>query len=199
MRVPVGGDEQASLFDDEDRLLDEDRTPAAARAVTPPVVAATDGSARPNPGHAAGAWYVDDGCWQAVAVEGVSTNNIGELTAIRALLEAVPADRPLHVVYDSTYAHSCVTTWVRGWSRGGRVPPEQWRTKAGEPVKNAELIAATVELLGGRTVTWSKVKSHTTLTSPEHVLNREADARASDVVAALAAGRPHEPGPGWTG
>lgn len=182
---------QGSLFDDD--------APEPARpAGGPPVVAATDGSARPNPGHAAGAWWVGPDCWQAVAVEGTSTNNIGELTAIRALLEAVPADRPLHVVYDSTYAQSCVTTWVRGWSRGGRVPPEQWRTKAGEPVKNAELIAATVELLRGRTVTWSKVKSHTTLTTTEHVLNREADARASDVVAALAAGRPHEPGPGWT-
>ena len=189
-------DGQPSLFDDAPAPAP--RAPAVApRTPRPPVVAATDGSARPNPGHAAGAWFVSTDCWEAVAVEGVSTNNIGELTAIRALLEAVPADRPLHVVYDSTYAHSCVTTWVRGWSRGGRVPPGQWRTKAGEPVKNADLIAATVDLLHGRTVTWSKVKSHTTLTTSEHVLNREADARASDVVAALAAGRPPAPGPGW--
>jgi hypothetical protein len=62
-------------------------------ATGPPVVAATDGSARPNPGHAAGAWYVSDGCWEAVAVAGTSTNNVGELVAIRALLEAVPPDR----------------------------------------------------------------------------------------------------------
>ncbi len=180
---------QGSLWDDE----------VPAPPSTLPVVAATDGSARPNPGHAAGAWYVGPDCWQAVGVEGTSTNNIGELTAIRALLEAVPPDRPLHVVYDSTYAQSCVTTWVRGWSRGGRVPPEQWRTKAGEPVKNAELIAATVELLRGRTVTWSKVKSHTTLTTTEHALNREADVLAAAAVAALAAGRPVDGGPGWTG
>ena len=184
--------EQGSLFDDEVAVTAPPRSVAA-----PPVVAATDGSARPNPGHAAGAWFVSEDCWQAVAVEGVSTNNIGELTAIRALLEAVPADRALHVVYDSTYAHSCVTTWVRGWSRGGRVPPGQWRTKAGEPVKNADLIAATALLLHGRTVTWSKVKSHTTLMTSEHVLNRAADGRASAVVAALAAGRAHDAGPGW--
>ena len=192
MRRPAPGDEQGSLFEDE---APEAGVPGPAG---PPVVAATDGSARPNPGHAAGAWFVSPECWQAVAVEGVSTNNIGELTAIRALLEAVPADRPLHVVYDSTYAHSCVTTWVRGWSRGGQVPPGQWRTKAGEPVKNADLIAATALLLRGRTVTWAKVKSHTTLMTSEHVLNREADGRASDVVAAIAAGRPHALGPGWT-
>ena len=162
------------------------------------VVAATDGSARPNPGRAAGAWFVDERCWQAVAVEGTSTNNVGELVAMRALLEAVPPDRPLHVVYDSTYAQRCVTTWVRSWSRGGRVPPERWVTKEGSAVKNAELIATVAELLDRRTVTWSKVKSHTRLTTAEHVLNREADARAGAVVAALHAGTPPVPGPGWT-
>jgi ribonuclease HI len=111
----------------------------------------------------------------------------------------VPADRPLHVVYDSTYAQRCVTTWVHSWSRGGRVPPERWVTKEGTPVKNAELVARIADLLTGRTVTWSKVKSHTTLTTSEHVLNREADARAAAVVEALAAGRRYAGGPGWTG
>lgn len=163
------------------------------------VVAATDGSARPNPGRAAGAWYVDAACWQALAVEGTSTNNVGELVAIRALLEAVPADRPLHVVYDSTYAQKCVTTWVHSWSRGGRVPPERWVTKEGGAVKNAELVASIAALLDGRRVTWSKVKSHTTLTTPEHLLNREADALAAAVVAALHAGTAPPTGPGWTG
>jgi ribonuclease HI len=165
----------------------------------PPVVAATDGSARPNPGWAAGAWFVSPDCWQALAVEGTSTNNVGELVAIRALLEAVPADRPLHVVYDSTYAQKCVTTWVHSWSRGGRVPPERWVTKEGGAVKNADLIATIAGLLQGRTVTWSKVKSHTTLTTTEHRLNREADARAGAVVAALHAGTQPVTGPGWTG
>lgn len=183
---------------DEDALFDRDDRPAAV-AVGEPVVAATDGSARPNPGRAAGAWYVSPGCWQAVPVEGTSTNNVGELTAIRALLEAVPADRPLHVVYDSTYAQRCVTTWVHGWSRGGRVPPDLWVTKDRTPVKNADLVAAVAGLLAGRAVTWSKVKSHTRLTTAEHELNRWADALAADVVAALTAGEPPACGPGWTG
>ena len=161
------------------------------------VVAATDGSGRPNPGHAAGAWFVSDDCWAALAVEGTSTNNVGELVAIRSLLEAVPPDRPLHVVYDSTYAQKCVTTWVHSWSRGGRVPPERWVTKEGSAVKNAPLVAAIAGLLAGRTVTWSKVKSHTTLTTSEHLLNREADERAGAVVAALHAGAPPPTGPGW--
>jgi ribonuclease HI len=178
---------QDLLFGDE---------PLAATGV--PVVAATDGSARPNPGHAAGAWYVSEQCWESLAVEGTSTNNVGELVAIRALLEAVPPDRPLHVVYDSTYAHKCVTTWVHSWSRGGRVAPARWVTKEGSPVKNAELIRAIAALLEGRTVTWSKVKSHTTLTTTEHRLNRAADERAGAVVAALQAGTPPPRGPGWT-
>ena len=181
---------QDGLFD----LLDAAPVPVTG----PAVVAATDGSARPNPGHAAGAWFVSPDCWQAVAVPGVSTNNIGELTAIRSLLAAVPGDRALHIVYDSTYAHRCVTQWVRAWSRSGTVPPESWVTKDRTPVKNAELIAATAALLRGRTVTWSKVKSHTALRTTEHDLNREADERASAAVAALAAGRLPEPGPGWT-
>jgi len=163
------------------------------------VVAATDGSARPNPGHAAGAWFVAEDCWQALAVPGTSTNNVGELVAIRALLEAVPPEHPLHVVYDSTYAQKCVTTWVHSWSRGGRVPPERWLTKEGAPVKNAALVAAIAVLLDGRTVTWSKVKSHTTLTTSEHRLNRAADDRAGAVVAALHAGTSPATGPGWTG
>ena len=173
-----------------------DQAPPARGTV---VVAATDGSARPNPGRAAGAWFVDEACWQAVPVEGTSTNNVGELVAMRSLLEAVPADRPLHVVYDSTYAQKCVTTWVPSWSRGGRVPPEHWVTKEGTAVKNAALIAAVAELLAQRTVTWAKVKSHTRLMTPEHVLNREADERAGAVVAALHAGAPPVTGPGWTG
>ncbi|MCW2777609.1 MAG: hypothetical protein JWN17_1334 [Frankiales bacterium] len=188
---------QGSLFDDDPD--DEPSVSGAGPSRQALVVAATDGSARPNPGHAAGSWYVSDDCWQAVPVPGVSTNNVGELTAIHALLRAVPADRPLHVVYDSTYAQSCVTTWSRGWSRGGRLPPEQWVTKAGEPVKNAQLVADVVALLAGRTVTWSKVKSHTKGTTTEHVLNRAADERAAAAVAALAARRTPEPGPGWTG
>ncbi|MCW2606302.1 MAG: ribonuclease [Frankiales bacterium] len=192
-RAPVTEDLQDGLFD----LLEPPAPPllpTSGRLVT----AATDGAARPNPGHAAGAWYVSPDCWQAVAVEGRSTNNIGELVAIRSLLRAVPAVRPLHVVYDSTYAQKAVTTWVRGWSKGGSVPPHRWVTSSREPVKNAELIAETAALLEGRTVTWSKVKSHTTLTTTEHLLNREADERAGAVVTALQGGRQPACGPGWT-
>jgi len=109
---------QDSLFDLDGGLdagldADLDATPAIGALV----VAATDGSCSPNPGPAAGAWYVSPDCWGVVPVDGLGTNNIGELAAIRALLEAVPPHRPLEVVFDSTYARDCLTVWVRGWSR----------------------------------------------------------------------------------
>jgi ribonuclease HI len=105
----------------------------------------------------------------------------------------------LHVVYDSTYAQKCVTTWVHSWSRGGRIPPDRWVTKEGTPVKNAPLVSAIAALLAGRTVTWSKVKSHTTLDTTEHRLNRAADERAGAVVAAMHEGTAAPTGPGWHG
>ena len=196
---------QGSLFDLDDDLDDAlDPGPLVASAVAPvttsgpPVVAATDGSCSPNPGPAAGAWYVSPDCWGVVPVDGLGTNNIGELAAIRALLEAVPADRPLEIVFDSTYARDCLTVWVRGWSRGGTLPPERWtRGPQREPVKNAALIAATSALLAGRTVVWTKAKAHVTVQAGGHALNHEADRLAGEAVAALKACRPVDRGPGF--
>ena len=192
---------QGSLFDLDDAL---DPGPLVASAAAPvatsgaPVVAATDGSCSPNPGPAAGAWYVSPDCWGVVPVDGLGTNNIGELAAIRALLEAVPADRPLEIVFDSTYARDCLTVWVRGWSRGGTLPPERWtRGPQREPVKNAALIAATSALLAGRTVVWTKAKAHVTVQAGGHALNHEADRLAGEAVAALKACRPVDRGPGF--
>ena len=192
---------QGSLFDLDDAL---DPGPLVASAAAPvatsgaPVVAATDGSCSPNPGPAAGAWYVSPDCWGVVPVDGLGTNNIGELAAIRALLEAVPADRPLEIVFDSTYARDCLTVWVRGWSRGGTLPPERWtRGPQREPVKNAALIAATSALLAGRTVVWTKAKAHVTVQAGGHALNHEADRLAGQAVASLKACRPVDRGPGF--
>ncbi len=174
--------------------------PPAAEAAALRVVAATDGSCSPNPGPAAGAWYVGPDCWGVAPVDGPGTNNIGELAAIRALLEAVPPDRRLEIVFDSTYARDCLTVWIHGWSKNGRLPPAQWtRGPRREPVKNAELIGATAALLTGRAVTWTKAKAHVTVRAGGHALNHEADRLAGDAVTALKAGRPVDRGPGFTG
>ena len=183
----------------QDGLFDLD-VPEPARAAGPPVVAATDGSCNPNPGTAAGAWYVSPECWGVVPIPGTATNNVGELAAIRALLQAVPADRPLEIVFDSTYARDCLTVWVRGWSRGGTLPPEQWtRGRLREPVKNAALIAETVALLRGRTVTWTKATAHVAVSAGGHALNHEADRLAGEAVAAARRGEPVDLGRGFPG
>jgi ribonuclease HI len=185
--------DQGALFDIEDDKV----SLIATRG--PVVVAGTDGSCEPNPGTAAGAWYVSADCWGAVVVPGIGTNNIGELVAIRALLRAVNPDRPLEIVYDSQYAHDCLTVWIRSWSKGGRLPPAQWRRgKLREPVKNADLIADTHALLASRTVTWTKARAHVAIADGGHVLNQHADERAGAVVRALASGVTPDLGPGWT-
>jgi ribonuclease HI len=188
--------EQFSLWDDD---VPQTAHPVPASVSGERVVAATDGSCNPNPGTAAGAWFVSADCWGAVLIPGVGTNNIGELAAIRELLRAVPAHRPVEIVYDSQYARDCLTVWVHGWSKGGRLPHDQWRRgPQREPVKNAALIAETVALLEGRTITWTKAKAHVALRDGGHALNHEVDARAGAVVEDVRAGRQPDLGPGWT-
>jgi ribonuclease HI len=174
--------------------------PAGPRVVVagPLVVAATDGSCDPNPGKAAGAWFVSPSCYGVAPVDGEGTNNVGELSAIRALLQAVPPERPLEIVYDSEYARKCLTEWIGNWSRNGTLPPEAWRRgRTREPVKNAQLIAETHALLAGRTVTWTKAKAHVSVKLGGHLLNHEADRLAGAAVALMRLGGTPELGPGW--
>jgi ribonuclease HI len=55
---------------------------------------------------------------------------------------------------DSQYAMKAVTTWLPGWKRKG------WKTAAGKPVANQELVARIDELLDGRTVEFRYVPAH---------------------------------------
>ncbi|HEX8627422.1 MAG TPA: RNase H family protein [Catenuloplanes sp.] len=174
-------------------------TPAPRRPpVGPVIVAATDGSCEPNPGTAAGAWFVSPSCYGVAPIDGTATNNVGELAAIRALLRAVPADRPLEIVYDSEYAKKCLTEWIESWSRRGTLAPSAWRRgRTREPVKNAELIAETHALLVGRTVTWTKAKAHVSVHLGGHLLNHEADRLAGAAVQQMRRGANPDRGPGW--
>jgi ribonuclease HI len=162
------------------------------------VVAGTDGSCDPNPGKAAGAWFVSPSCYGVAPVDGEGTNNVGELAAIRALLRAVPPERPLEIVYDSEYARRCLTEWIGNWSRSGTLPPSAWRRgRTREPVKNAELIAETHALLAGRTVMWTKAKAHVSVQLGGHLLNHEADRLAGAAVQTMRRGGSPDLGPGW--
>lgn len=121
-------------------------------------VAATDGSALGNPGHAGWAYCVaPDG--ENITLHGsghlgVSTNNVGELTALAELLRAVPAERPLEVRLDSQYVLNSVSKWRFGWKKRG------WRKADGKLIGNKGIIVELDELLTGRDVTFVWVKAH---------------------------------------
>ncbi|MGE7438060.1 ribonuclease H family protein [Kitasatospora sp. NPDC001175] len=139
------------------------------------VIAACDGAAKGNPGPAAWAYVVADSAgvpqrWQSGPL-GRSTNNIGELTALQQLLGATDPAVPLEVRLDSTYTRDAVTKWLVGWKRNG------WKTAAGKPVANRELIQDIDALLEGRDVTFVYVPAHQVDGDP---LNAIADKAASD-------------------
>jgi ribonuclease HI len=139
------------------------------------VIAACDGAAKGNPGPAAWAYVVADSAgapqrWEAGPL-GHSTNNIGELTALQQLLSATDPAVPLEVRLDSTYTRDSVTKWLKGWKRNG------WKTAAGKPVANRELIQRIDELLEGRDVTFVYVPAHQVDGDP---LNAIGDKAASD-------------------
>ncbi|MFD8785450.1 ribonuclease H [Kitasatospora sp. NPDC059599] len=139
------------------------------------VIAACDGAAKGNPGPAGWAYVVADAAgapqrWEAGAL-GRSTNNVGELTALQRLLAATDPAAPLEVRLDSTYTRDSVTKWLKGWKRNG------WKTAAGKPVANQELIQSIDALLEGRDVTFVYVPAHQVDGDP---LNAIADKAASD-------------------
>ena len=122
------------------------------------IIAACDGASKGNPGPAGWGWVIagSDGeprRWEAGPL-GTATNNVAELTALERLLTAVDPRTPLEVRMDSQYAMKAVTTWLPGWKRKG------WKTAAGKPVANQDLVVRIDELLSGRTVEFRYVPAH---------------------------------------
>ncbi|MEV6793026.1 ribonuclease H [Streptomyces sp. NPDC051320] len=151
------------------------------------VIAACDGASKGNPGPAGWAWVIADETgapvrWEAGPL-GTATNNVAELTALERLLAAVPADVPMEIRMDSQYAMKAVTTWLPGWKRKG------WKTSAGKPVANQELVVRIDALLTGRAVEFRYVPAHQVNGDP---LNDFADRAASAAaVAQQVAGSEH--------
>ncbi|MFI1715176.1 ribonuclease H [Streptomyces litmocidini] len=138
------------------------------------IIAACDGASKGNPGPAAWAWVIGraDGAidrWEAGPL-GRATNNVAELTALERLLEALDPALPAEVRMDSQYAMKAVTTWLPGWRRKG------WKTAAGTPVANKDLVVRIDELLTGRDVDFVYVPAHQVDGDP---LNDAADRAAS--------------------
>lgn len=137
---------------------------------------ATDGSCIGNPGKTGWAWVIDRGPGgfendtsdDAVLVSYGSmskgTNNIGELAAIEGVLCMIPAGQKATILVDSQYSIDATTKWANGWKRNG------WKTKAGNPVKNRELIESITELLDNHpNVSLVKTKAHESWSSTYNV------------------------------
>lgn len=151
------------------------------------MIAACDGASKGNPGPAAWAWVVADAQgspqrWEAGPL-GTATNNVAELTALQELLESTDPGAEIEVRMDSQYAMNAVTQWLPGWKRNG------WKTSAGKPVANRDLVVRIDTLLSGRTVNFVYVPAHQVDGDP---LNALADQAASEAaVAQRAAGSAH--------
>ncbi|MFF9482009.1 ribonuclease H [Streptomyces sp. NPDC014733] len=122
------------------------------------VIAACDGASKGNPGPAGWAWVIadeagDPAVWEAGPL-GTATNNVAELTALERLLTHADPRIPLEIRMDSQYAMKAVTTWLPGWKRKG------WKTAAGKPVANQELVVRIDALLTDRDVTFRYVPAH---------------------------------------
>jgi ribonuclease HI len=135
----------------------------------------TDGACRGNPGP--GGWaaiVVRPGASAPVELHGGeahTTNNRMEFTAAIEGLRALPAGSRACVVTDSTLMLDSMTKWINGWKRRG------WRTAAGKPVKNQDLVQALEFEIGRHAhVRWHWVRGHETGAAHAHkALNDRAD------------------------
>ncbi len=144
----------------------------------------TDGACRGNPG---------PGGWAAIVVpadrssevelsggQPHTTNNRMEYMAALEGLRSLPAGSSVCIVTDSKLMLDSMTKWIHGWKRKG------WKTAAGDPVKNQDLVTALDTEIGRHAhVRWHWVRGHETGAEHAHkVLNDRADQLA---VAAAAA------------
>jgi ribonuclease HI len=148
-------------------------TPVEARPGE--VLVWTDGACRGNPGP--GGWaaiVVGPGGEPPLELSGGAahtTNNRMEYTAALEGLRALPAGSRACVVTDSRLMLDSMTKWIHGWRRRG------WKTAAGEPVKNRDLVEAlAAEIARHAEVRWHWVRGHETGAEHAHkALNDRAD------------------------
>ena len=129
---------------------------ADATATARPVIIATDGACKGNPGP--GGWGAvirwGDAVKTLAGREDATTNNRMELMAAIAALQQLK--RPCAVVLrtDSVYVRDGITKWIHGWQRNG------WKTAAKKPVANADLWQDLLVAAQPHHIDWQWVKGH---------------------------------------
>ena len=122
----------------------------------PHVIIYTDGGCSPNPG---------PGGWGAILSfgqhrkelkggEAHSTNNRMELMAAIMALEALSEPCRIILQTDSQYVRQGITEWMANWVR------RNWKTAAGEPVKNRDLWERLHAATQRHAIEWRWVKGH---------------------------------------
>jgi ribonuclease HI len=116
----------------------------------------SDGACKGNPG--AGGWgalLVADGHRKEICGgEANTTNNRMEMTAVIRALESLKRPSTVEVHTDSQYVQKGVSEWMAGWKR------RNWRTAAGQPVKNQDLWLQLDALSQLHRIEWKWVRGH---------------------------------------
>lgn len=124
--------------------------------MTKPVELFTDGACKGNPGP--GGWGVllryGDVEKSLYGGEPETTNNRMELLAAIEGLKALKRPCPVVLTTDSTYVRDGITKWLPGWKR------KNWKTAAGQAVKNQDLWQLLDEQNQRHDVDWRWIKGH---------------------------------------
>ncbi|MFG0293311.1 MAG: ribonuclease HI [Phycisphaerales bacterium JB050] len=137
----------------------------------PTVELFTDGACSGNPGPGGWAFLLKHAASgsqkEGSGGDPATTNNRMELQAVIEGLKALTRPSIVDLYSDSKYVLDGLESWIKGWKRNG------WRTKAKQPVKNAELWRELDDLRNQHTVRFHWVKGHNS-----HPENERCDALA---------------------
>lgn len=100
-----------------------------------------------------------------------TTNNRMELQAAIEGLAALTEPCAVEFFTDSKYVQNGISTWLAGWKRNG------WRTKAKQPVKNADLWRALDSAAARHRIQWRWLKGHA-----GHEANERCDVLANAAI-----------------